>query len=286
MPQFRDTKIFLTVFTVIPILLIIANQIILTSIIKAAETTSFQIWLILISSYLILRRGNYILKIKWISIQIIIELSLLGMPFAYPIYLIFTQANPIEFEGVCLAYLILALLFSIYLLVRRKSLGGVAKIGTFLFAYIFALMIYAGSLAGHQIDVPFLVTAAFDQLFRVAILTGYHTYLVSPSSEVYVRISMILAIPAIIFLSLSAELAKSEENDISKKSTTNIISDLKPVLILLTFASVLVLALTLPLSLWLETSNRQFVTLIPTLGLATFAMLLIIISERRENKIR
>lgn len=286
MHQFRDTEFFLNIITVIPILLIIANQIILTSIIKAAETTSFQIWIILISSYLILRRGNYILKIKWISVQVIIELSLLGMPFAYPIYLVFTQTNPIEFEGVFLAYLTFALLFSIYLLIRRKSLGGVAKIGTFLFAYIFALMIYAGSLAGHQIDVPFLVTAAFDQLFRVAILTGYPAYLVSPPLEIYVRISMILAIPAIIFLSLSAELAKSTENDISQKSTVTIISDLKPVIILLTFLSVLVLAITLPLSLWLETSNRQLVTLIPTLGIATFGMLLIIISERKENKIR
>ena len=286
MPLFSEPRRFLPFITIIPILLIVANQTVVTGLYKAAETVSFQIWLILIGSYLIIRKGNYISKIRWFSVQVALEITLLGMPFVYPIYIIMTQTNPIEFEGVFLAYLTLALLLLIHMLVRRSSLGSVGKIGVFLFAYIFALMIYAGTGAGQQIGVPFLVTVAVDQLFRVAVLTGYPAYVVSLPSEIYVRAAMTLAIPTIIFLSLSAELAKSEHKTTTHKRGVNLISDLKPAILLLTFLAVLALALTLPLSLWLVTLNRQIVTLIPTLSLAILVMLLVLISERSAHEIR
>ena len=286
MPQFSDPRDFLPVIAIIPIMLIVTNQTVATSLLNTAETMSFQIWLALIGSYLIIRKGNYITKIKWVLIQEILEISLLGLPFVYPIYLIATEANPIEFEGVFLAYITFALLTSIYMLLARKSLGGGGKIGAFLFAYIFALMIYAGAVAGQQIGVPFLVTVAIDQLFRVAIITGYPAYVVLPPAEIYIRASMTLAIPVMIFLSLSSELAKSNAKETAQKSGVNLISDLRPAILLLTFAAVLALALTLPLSLWLVTSNRQLITIIPALSIAAIVMLIILISEGRENKIR
>lgn len=282
MPRFSEPIRFLPVITSLPILFIVANQTVATSLFKAAETTSFKIWLILTVSYLILQRGHYISKIRWFPAQVTLEITLLSAPLAYPIYIVATQKNPYEYESTFLAYLTLVLVVALYLLGRGKSLGSVGKIGAFLFAYIFALMIYAGSVAGQQIGVPFLLTVAFDQLIRVAILAGYPAYMVSPPSAIYVRASMILAIPTIIFLALSAELAKSEAKNTLHKGSVNLTSDLRPAILLLTFAGVLALALTLPLSLWFGTLNMQAVTLIPTLGLALLVMLLILISERRR----
>jgi hypothetical protein len=97
---------------------------------------------------------------------------------------------------------------------------------------------------------------------------------------------MTLAIPVMIFLSLSSELAKSNAKETAQKSDVNLISDLRPAMLLLTFAAILALALTLPLSLWLVTSNRQIITIIPALSIAAIVMLIILISEGRENKIR
>ena len=275
----------LPVIPIIPLVIIIANQTVATSLFKAAETTSFHIWVILIGSYLILRTGNYISKIKWIGVQVILEIGLLAMPFAYPIYIVATEMSSVQFEGVFLAYLSLGFLVSIYLLFRRSGVGSVWKIGAFLFAYLFALMIYAGSFAGQLTGVPFLITIAVDQLFRVAILTGYPAYLVYPPSEIYVSVSMTLAIPAIIFLALSAELAKSAARIAPQKGSTNIISNLKPAVLLLSLSAVIVLALTLPISLWVVTLNRQLVTLIPTISIAILVMLLVLISEKRDHEI-
>jgi len=223
-------------------------------------------------------------KIKWFTAQVVLEITLFSAPFAYPLYAVVVEKNSYEYQSTFLAYIILGLIVMIYLLFRGRSFGSVGKIAAFLVAYIFALMIYAGAVVGPQIGVPFYVFVAFDQLFKVAILGGYPAYLVSSPSEVYIRASMTLAIPVIIFLSLSAELAKSMPKDSPHMESSKLTSALQPSVLLLTAIGVLVLAITLPLSLWFVTANMQTVTLIPTLGLASLVMLLILISERKKSE--
>jgi len=279
---FGEPRIYLSVAASLPILLIVVNQTVALSLLQAAQTLSFTIWLILVSLYLVIRRGGYLSRIRSLTAQVVLETSILSAPLAYPMYILFTQGVSYEYEGIFLAYITLGIALMLYQLGRRGGVGSVGKIASFLLAYIFSLMVYAGSLTGQQTGTFFLLIVAFDQLFRVAALAGYPAYLITPPLEAYVQASMALATPAVILLSLSAELERSEAEGL-QGGGLKLTSSLRPAIILLTFTGVSSLLLTLPPSLWLAESSIYLTTILPPLGVAALLLLILLVLERRQG---
>jgi len=283
MKIFGELSRYLAVIASLPILLIVDNRIVASSLLKTIMTISFVIWFVIMVTYIVIRRNGYLSRIKSIPLQVVVETSLVTAPLAYPLYMVFTENGSYEYEGIFLAYLTFGIILMIYQLGRRGGVGSVGKICSFLLAYIFSLMVYAGSLASTQINTPFHLIVAFHQLFRVGAVIGYPTYLVIPPMEAFVKISMALATPAIIFLALSAEIDKAEAKGRAGKSGIKLSSSLRFAITLLTFAGAAALSIALLLSLWLGESRINSVTLVPPLSMAIILMAVVFIFEGRKD---
>ncbi|MCZ7397885.1 MAG: hypothetical protein O8C59_05210, partial [Candidatus Methanoperedens sp.] len=206
MPLLRELRTYVSALATIPILIMLFNETIATSIIGFISAFAFQFTMLMILLYIFLWSRNYFTRIKNPMTQLLTESIILNAPIIYPTITVFLTNNATDFVGVLLAYMIFGVFGSIYQIVLGKRVGAMQKIIFFIFGYMLALLTYAGALEGHALNENFSLIRAFDHISGGLTLLGYLGRTSPLPLASYIRITMAVAIPAITFSALAAQV--------------------------------------------------------------------------------
>lgn len=281
MPLRRELRTYVSALATLPALIMLLNESILASLIDFFSSIGFVAAIGLIALYSVLRRAGVIARIKSPTAQVSLESVLLVAPILYPMFIVITTNNPNDFIGVFFAYLIFGAVGSLYQIVFGAGVGALGKVTYFFLAYMLALMIYAGSIAGQAIGSGFSVLLAFDQISGVAIFFGYEGVPLELPLVALVRITTIISIPAITFSALAAQVRLSEVKD-NPTGESRMVSTLRPTVAFLTFGSALLLLPALLISRLIVEPAVYLVTIVPPFVVAGAIIAVLIFTERRQ----
>ena len=281
MPLLRELRTYVSALATIPILIMLFNETIATSIIGFISAFAFQFTMLMILLYIFLWSRSYFTRIKNPMTQLLTESIILNAPIIYPTITVFLTNNATDFVGVLLAYMIFGVFGSIYQIVLGKRVGAMQKIIFFIFGYMLALLTYAGALEGHALNENFSLIRAFDHISGGLTLLGYLGRTSPLPLASYIRITMAVAIPAITFSALAAQVRQTEvrENPVAE---AKMVTSLRPAVALLTFGAALLLLPVLAISKAIE-FLPYLVTVVPTLVTAIIFLLIIRIKEEKEE---
>ena len=273
MPQLGEIRTYISAFAILPIMVMIVNEVVLTTFLNYFSSIAFFTAFFLIGIYLFLKRIGFIGGLGD-NYQIALESGMLILPIIIPMFTIMTTGNPADFVAAFLAYLVIGCVRSLWQVVFGPGVGAFGKVVYFFFAYMLALMIYAGALAGQNTGEVFSLLLAFDQIAGIATYLGYEGHIIALPLVDYVKLGMAFAVPAITFSALAAQVKLSEIRD-DPSGKTKMVSSLRSAVALLTLGSALMLIPVYLLSLVISAFAPSLVTVLPPF-LVTGAILLML----------
>ena len=96
MPQLGELRTYISAFSILPIMVMIANEVVLTTFLNYFSSIAFFTAFFLIGIYLFLKRIGFIGGLGDNS-QILIESGMLILPIIIPMFTIVTTGNPADF---------------------------------------------------------------------------------------------------------------------------------------------------------------------------------------------
>lgn len=280
MQQWRELRTYVSLLATIPIVIMIANPTVITSMAGFAFSFAFQFTIIMLILYIFLWGRGYFQKMGPTA-ELLAESTVLNAPIIYPTVTVFLTNNASDFIGVLLAYLFFGVIASIYQIVLGKRLSATQKIGFFVLGYMLALITYAGSFEGQELNENFNLIRAFDHISGGLTLLGYIGRTTSLPLSSYIRIAMAIAIPSITFSALAAQVRYTEvkENPVAE---AKMVTSLRPAVALLTFGGAILMVLMLGISRLLE-SLPFLVTVVPTLGIGIMILMVLRATQEKEE---
>lgn len=280
MGVFRELRTYISIIATVPILIMLLNPIVIDAFMQFVGSLSSIMALLLIFVYLVFRFIGLISSIKSILMQALIEIFLLVAPILYPLIPLLQTGNPFEFTGTFMLYLIFACIGCLYQVIIGQRVGAAGKVSYFTLGYLLAMMIYAGSLAGSYSGEGFSLLLAFDQIAGAAVILGYPSRpLFLPFYE-YVKLSMALAIPAVTFSALAAQVRLAEIRE-NPTGDAKMGSSLRLTVAILTIASSILLLPSYLVSLRFAENYASWVTIAPPMIVAMFVLVVYVIVMRK-----
>lgn len=274
----RELRTYVSLLSVIPIAVMIANPVVLSTFISYLSSLAFFSAFGLIAVYLLLKQVGFI-KSLGPNTQVFFESMLLILPIIIPMFTILSTGIPLDFIAAFLAYLVIGTVVSLYRVVLGSGIGAFGKVLYFFFAYLMALMIYAGCVAGQLTGEQFSLLLAFDQIAGIAVYLGYEGYPLELPLAQYVKIGMAFAIPGITFSALAAQVRLSEVKD-NPGGDSKMISSLRPAIALLTLGSAILLIPVYLIAFAISNFAPYLVTIIPPVLVMGFILLSLYFVER------
>tara|TARA_B110000014_G_scaffold227459_1_gene187288 strand:- start:1135 stop:1818 length:684 start_codon:yes stop_codon:yes gene_type:complete len=211
--------------------------------------------------------------------QVFFESLLLVLPIIIPMFTVLTTQNPADFIAAFLAYLVIGTVVSLSRVVVGAGVGAFGKVLYFFFAYMMALMVYAGCVAGAITGETFSLLLAFDQIAGIATYLGYEGHPIELPLIEYVRLGMAFAIPGITFSALAAQVRLSEVRD-NPGAESKMVSSLRSSVALLTLGSAILLLPVYLISIAIVNFAPYLVTIIPPVLVMGFILLVLYFVER------
>ena len=274
----RELRTYISALSVIPIAVMIANPVVLATFVSYLSSLAFFSAFGLIAVYLLLKQIGFIRSLS-ATVQVVFESFLLILPIIIPMFSIFATGNPSDFIAAFLAYLLIGTTVSLFRVVFGDGVGAFGKVLYFFFAYMMALMIYAGCLAGQITGEQFSLLLAFDQVAGIASYIGYQGHPLELPLIGYVKIGMAFAIPGITFSALAAQVRLTEVRD-NPSGEAKMVSSLRLAVALLTLGSALLLFPVYFISLAITNFAPYLVTIIPPVLVVGFILLSLYFVER------
>ena len=211
--------------------------------------------------------------------QVVFESLLLVLPIIIPMFTVLTTSNPSDFIAAFLAYLVIGTVVSLSRVVIGAGVGAFGKVLYFFFAYMMALMVYAGCVAGAITGETFSLLLAFDQIAGIATYLGYEGHPIELPLIEYVKLGMAFAIPGITFSALAAQVRLSEVRD-NPGAESKMVSSLRSSVALLTLGSAILLLPVYIISIAIVNFAPYLVTIIPPVLVMGFILLVLYFVER------
>jgi|TARA_B100001179_G_scaffold197045_1_gene155902 hypothetical protein len=274
----RELRTYISALSVIPIAVMIANPVVLATFVSYLSSLAFFSAFGLIAVYLLLKQIGFIRSLS-ATVQVVFESFLLILPIIIPMFSILATGNPSDFIAAFLAYLLIGTTVSLFRVVFGDGVGAFGKVLYFFFAYMMALMIYAGCLAGQITGEQFSLLLAFDQVAGIASYIGYQGHPLELPLIGYVKIGMAFAIPGITFSALAAQVRLTEVRD-NPSGEAKMVSSLRLAVALLTLGSALLLFPVYFISLAITNFAPYLVTIIPPVLVVGFILLSLYFVER------
>lgn len=274
----RELRTYISAFSIAPIAVMIANPVVLNAFVSYLSSIAFFSAFGLIAIYLFLKQIGFI-KTLGQNQQVFFESLLLVLPIIIPMFTVLTTSNPSDFIAAFLAYLVIGTVVSLSRVVVGAGVGAFGKVLYFFFAYMMALMIYAGCVAGSITGETFSLLLAFDQIAGIATYLGYEGHPIELPLIEYVKLGMAFAIPGITFSALAAQVRLSEVRD-NPGAESKMVSSLRSSVALLTLGSAILLLPVYIISIALVNFAPYLVTIIPPVLVMGFILLLLYFVER------
>jgi len=274
----RELRTYISAFSIAPIAVMIANPVVLNAFVSYLSSIAFFSAFGLIAIYLFLKQIGFI-KTLGQNQQVFFESLLLVLPIIIPMFTVLTTSNPSDFIAAFLAYLVIGTVVSLSRVVVGAGVGAFGKVLYFFFAYMMALMIYAGCVAGSITGETFSLLLAFDQIAGIATYLGYEGHPIELPLIEYVKLGMAFAIPGITFSALAAQVRLSEVRD-NPGAESKMVSSLRSSVALLTLGSAILLLPVYIISIAIVNFAPYLVTIIPPVLVMGFILLLLYFVER------
>ena len=274
----RELRTYISALSIAPIAVMIANPVVLNAFVSYLSSIAFFSAFGLIAVYLMLKQIGFI-KSLGANQQVFFESLLLVLPIIIPMFTVLTTSNPSDFIAAFLAYLVIGTVVSLSRVVVGAGVGAFGKVLYFFFAYMMALMVYAGCVAGQMTGETFSLLLAFDQIAGIATYLGYEGYPIELPLIEYVRLGMAFAIPGITFSALAAQVRLSEVRD-NPGGESKMVSSLRSSVALLTLGSTLLLIPVYLVSLAIYNFAPYLVTILPPVLVLGFLLLSLYFVER------
>lgn len=274
----RELRTYISALSIAPIAVMIANPVVLNAFVSYLSSIAFFSAFGLIAVYLMLKQIGFI-KTLGQNQQVFFESLLLVLPIIIPMFTVLTTSNPSDFIAAFLAYLVIGTVVSLSRVVVGAGVGAFGKVLYFFFAYMMALMIYAGCVAGSITGETFSLLLAFDQIAGIATYLGYEGHPIELPLIEYVKLGMAFAIPGITFSALAAQVRLSEVRD-NPGAESKMVSSLRSSVALLTLGSAILLLPVYIISIAIVNFAPYLVTIIPPVLVMGFILLLLYFVER------
>ena len=274
----RELRTYISALSIAPIAVMIANPVVLNAFVSYLSSIAFFSAFGLIAVYLMLKQIGFI-KSLGANQQVFFESLLLVLPIIIPMFTVLTTQNPADFIAAFLAYLVIGTVVSLSRVVVGAGVGAFGKVLYFFFAYMMALMVYAGCVAGAITGEIFSLLLAFDQIAGIATYLGYEGHPIELPLIEYVRLGMAFAIPGITFSALAAQVRLSEVRD-NPGAESKMVSSLRSSVALLTLGSAILLLPVYLISIAIVNFAPYLVTIIPPVLVMGFILLVLYFVER------
>ena len=274
----RELRTYISALSIVPIAVMIANPVVLNAFVSYLSSIAFFSAFGLIAVYLMLKQIGFI-KSLGPNQQVFFESLLLVLPIIIPMFTVLTTSNPSDFIAAFLAYLVIGTVVSLSRVVVGAGVGAFGKVLYFFFAYMMALMVYAGCVAGAITGETFSLLLAFDQIAGIATYLGYEGHPIELPLIEYVKLGMALAIPGITFSALAAQVRLSEVRD-NPGAESKMVSSLRSSVALLTLGSAILLLPVYLISIAIVNFAPYLVTIIPPVLVMGFILLVLYFVER------
>ena len=274
----RELRTYISALSIAPIAVMIANPVVLNAFVSYLSSIAFFSAFGLIAVYLMLKQIGFI-KSLGANQQVLFESLLLVLPIIIPMFTVLTTQNPADFIAAFLAYLVIGTVVSLSRVVVGAGVGAFGKVLYFFFAYMMALMVYAGCVAGAITGETFSLLLAFDQIAGIATYLGYEGHPIELPLIEYVRLGMAFAIPGITFSALAAQVRLSEVRD-NPGAESKMVSSLRSSVALLTLGSAILLLPVYLISIAIVNFAPYLVTIIPPVLVMGFILLVLYFVER------
>jgi len=274
----RELRTYISALSIAPIAVMIANPVVLNAFVSYLSSIAFFTAFGLIAVYLFLKQIGFI-KSLGANQQVLFESLLLVLPIIIPMFTVLTTSNPADFIAAFLAYLVIGTVVSLSRVVIGSGVGAFGKVLYFFFAYMMALMVYAGCVAGSITGETFSLLLAFDQIAGIATYLGYEGHPIELPLIEYVRLGMAFAIPGITFSALAAQVRLSEVRD-NPGAESKMVSSLRSSVALLTLGSAILLLPVYLIAIAIVNFAPYLVTIIPPVLVMGFILLLLYFVER------
>tara|TARA_B100000749_G_scaffold18149_1_gene13626 strand:- start:658 stop:1497 length:840 start_codon:yes stop_codon:yes gene_type:complete len=274
----RELRTYISALSIAPIAVMIANPVVLNAFVSYLSSIAFFSAFGLIAVYLMLKQIGFI-KSLGANQQVVFESLLLVLPIIIPMFTVLTTQNPSDFIAAFLAYLVIGTVVSLSRVVIGAGVGAFGKVLYFFFAYMMALMVYAGCVAGAITGETFSLLLAFDQIAGIATYLGYEGHPIELPLIEYVKLGMAFAIPGITFSALAAQVRLSEVRD-NPGAESKMVSSLRSSVALLTLGSAILLLPVYIISIAIVNFAPYLVTIIPPVLVMGFILLLLYFVER------
>ena len=274
----RELRTYISALSIAPIAVMIANPVVLNAFVSYLSSIAFFSAFGLIAVYLMLKQIGFI-KSLGPNQQVFFESLLLVLPIIIPMFTVLTTSNPSDFIAAFLAYLVIGTVVSLSRVVIGAGVGAFGKVLYFFFAYMMALMVYAGCVAGAITGETFSLLLAFDQIAGIATYLGYEGHPIELPLIEYVRLGMAFAIPGITFSALAAQVRLSEVRD-NPGAESKMVSSLRSSVALLTLGSAILLLPVYLISIAIVNFAPYLVTIIPPVLVMGFILLVLYFVER------
>ena len=274
----RELRTYISALSIAPIAVMIANPVVLNAFVSYLSSIAFFSAFGLIAVYLMLKQIGFI-KTLGQNQQVFFESLLLVLPIIIPMFTVLTTQNPSDFIAAFLAYLVIGTVVSLSRVVIGAGVGAFGKVLYFFFAYMMALMVYAGCVAGAITGETFSLLLAFDQIAGIATYLGYEGHPIELPLIEYVKLGMAFAIPGITFSALAAQVRLSEVRD-NPGAESKMVSSLRSSVALLTLGSAILLLPVYIISIAIVNFAPYLVTIIPPVLVMGFILLVLYFVER------
>lgn len=274
----RELRTYISALSIAPIAVMIANPVVLNALVSYLSSIAFFSAFGLIAVYLMLKQIGFI-KSLGPNQQVFFESLLLVLPIIIPMFTVLTTSNPSDFIAAFLAYLVIGTVVSLSRVVVGAGVGAFGKVLYFFFAYMMALMVYAGCVAGAITGETFSLLLAFDQIAGIATYLGYEGHPIELPLIEYVKLGMAFAIPGITFSALAAQVRLSEVRD-NPGAESKMVSSLRSSVALLTLGSAILLLPVYLISIAIVNFAPYLVTIIPPVLVMGFILLVLYFVER------
>ena len=274
----RELRTYISALSIAPIAVMIANPVVLNAFVSYLSSIAFFSAFGLIAVYLMLKQIGFI-KSLGPNQQVVFESLLLVLPIIIPMFTVLTTSNPSDFIAAFLAYLVIGTVVSLSRVVIGAGVGAFGKVLYFFFAYMMALMVYAGCVAGAITGETFSLLLAFDQIAGIATYLGYEGHPIELPLIEYVKLGMAFAIPGITFSALAAQVRLSEVRD-NPGAESKMVSSLRSSVALLTLGSAILLLPVYIISIAIVNFAPYLVTIIPPVLVMGFILLVLYFVER------
>ncbi len=274
MTQIRELRTYISAIAALPILIMLLNQTVLLSFISSISSPYFLFTVAIAIAYIVLFARGSFNRIKDQEIQLMIKTLLVNLPVLPAVVSIIVTRNIANFVPTFFAYLFFGVVACIYQIVAGTRVSALHRITFFFLGYVLAMITYTGSLVGLRTGQSFSLLHAFDNLNMITSVFGSLPSPIPLPLANYIKIAMMLAIPAITFSALAAQVRQTEVRD-SPTSEPRFVSSLRPAIALLTVVGVLAMFPVLLASRMLAESVPFLVTVLPSLTAATLVLLIV-----------